>query len=282
MNANRAWWEVRIGLRGPFGLVGRLRHRDRRRPRRGHRAVRQGQRRPPPGCNEVRQKRTGTCFFLSPHLKVALGRGLFCAGGGEAARARNCGQTGPLYRPCRSLGHGRPRYRAPRVWQWVRAAPRAAGPSARAELLIYAKRLGKLARAQRWGWAAGPPYMRKPRLPCGLPLREARRGARACGGPNPATWETWDVRVLACGGTCPLGRGCRRGLSRSAETSLNNYYSPVCVRLVYSPSRPCPQRAGACIVLPRAAPQLVRPREPREPDTAEDAGGQTDHLGQAL
>ena len=25
----------------------------------------------------------------------------------------------------------------------------------------------------------------------------------------------------------------------------------------------------------------MRPREPREPDTAEDAGGQTDHLGQA-
>ena len=56
---------------------------------------------------------------------------------------------------------------------------------------------------------------------------------------------------------------------------------PVCVHPVHLPFRPCPQPARACIVLPRAAPQLVRPREPREPDTAEDAGGQTDHLGQA-
>ena len=56
---------------------------------------------------------------------------------------------------------------------------------------------------------------------------------------------------------------------------------PVCVHLVHPLSHACPPPAPACIVLPRAAPQLVRPREPREPDTAEDAGGQTDHLGQA-
>ena len=57
---------------------------------------------------------------------------------------------------------------------------------------------------------------------------------------------------------------------------------PVCVRPVHPRPRPCHRHAGACIVLPRAAPQTERPREPREPDTAEDAGGQTDHLGQAL
>ena len=56
---------------------------------------------------------------------------------------------------------------------------------------------------------------------------------------------------------------------------------PVCVHLVQARLNACPQPAGACIVLPRAAPQSMRPREPREPDTAEDAGGQTDHLGQA-
>ena len=57
---------------------------------------------------------------------------------------------------------------------------------------------------------------------------------------------------------------------------------PICVHLVHPPSHACPHPARACIVLPRAAPQSMRPREPREPDTAEDAGGQTDHLGQAL
>ena len=56
---------------------------------------------------------------------------------------------------------------------------------------------------------------------------------------------------------------------------------PICVHLVHPPSHACPHPARACIVLPRAAPQSMRPREPREPDTAEDAGGQTDHLGQA-
>ena len=82
MNAKQAWSEVQIGLGGPFGLIGRLRHRDRRRPRRGHRALHQGQRRPPLGCKEVRQIRTGT-RFLSPHPKVALGRGLFCVSEGR-------------------------------------------------------------------------------------------------------------------------------------------------------------------------------------------------------
>ena len=81
MNAKRAWLEVRIGLGDPFGLVGRLRYRDRRRPRRGHRALHQGQRRPPPGRRKIRQIRTCVCS-LSPHPKFTLGRGLFCAGEG--------------------------------------------------------------------------------------------------------------------------------------------------------------------------------------------------------
>ena len=67
-----------------------------------------------------------------------------------------------------------------------------------------------------------------------------------------------------------------------SENCLNYYSSPVCAHPVQARLNACPHPAPACIVLPRAAPQSMRPREPREPDTAEDAGGQTDHLGQAL
>ena len=91
------------------------------------------------------------------------------------------------------------------------------------------------------------------------------RYRRACGTPVRAC-------PVAAAGPEPGGR---------IKTRLKVSYSPTCVHPVQAPIRPCPQPAPACIVLPRAAPQLVRPREPREPDTAEDAGGQTDHLGQA-
>ena len=70
--------------------------------------------------------------------------------------------------------------------------------------------------------------------------------------------------------------------SSAGKARLIYYYPPVCVHPVHVPIRPCPRPAPACIVLPRAAPQPMRPREPREPDTAEDAGGQTDHSGQAF
>ena len=91
VNTKWAWSEVRIGLGDPFGLVGLLRHRNRRRPRRGRRAVHQGQRRPPPGRRGVREVRTGT-RFSSPHPKVALGRGLFCAGEGGPLGRRTAGR----------------------------------------------------------------------------------------------------------------------------------------------------------------------------------------------
>ena len=74
----------------------------------------------------------------------------------------------------------------------------------------------------------------------------------------------------------------RGSLLSGRESGLKGLFPPVCVRLVQARLNACPPPAGACIVLPRAAPQSERPREPREPDTAEDAGGQTDHLGQAL
>ena len=157
VNAKWAWSEVRIGLGDTFGLVGRLRHRNRRRPRRGRRAVHQGQRRPPPGRREVRKTRTGT-RLSGPHPKAASGRGLFCAGGGEAARARNRRQAGPPYRPRRSLGRGGPKHCAPRVWQCMRAAPCAASPSARAGPLMCARRPGRLAWARGWGGAARGPH----------------------------------------------------------------------------------------------------------------------------
>ena len=68
----------------------------------------------------------------------------------------------------------------------------------------------------------------------------------------------------------------------SLENCLNNHYLPdLCPSHVPTPPR-LPPPARARIVLPRAAPQPMRTREPREPDTAEDAGGQTDHSGQAF
>ena len=68
----------------------------------------------------------------------------------------------------------------------------------------------------------------------------------------------------------------------SLENCLNNHYLPdLCPSHVPTPPR-LPPPARARIVLPRAAPQPMRTREPRAPDTAEDAGGQTDHSGQAF
>ena len=74
---------------------------------------------------------------------------------------------------------------------------------------------------------------------------------------------------------------CRSGAGVLGKLLKQSLF-PVCVHLVHPRPHACPHPAPACIVLPRAAPQSMRPREPREPDTAEDAGGQTDHLGQAL
>ena len=54
-----------------------------------------------------------------------------------------------------------------------------------------------------------------------------------------------------------------RPASQARETRLNYYSSPICVRLVYSPSNACPHPAGACIVLPRAAPRSAAARTPR-------------------
>ena len=260
MNAKRAWSEVRIGLGETFGLVGHLRHRNRRRPRHGHRAVHQGQRRPSPGCNEVRQIRTCT-RFLSPHPPRCLGmRALLCQRG-ETARARNCGKTSLSYRPCRRLGRGGPKCCAPRVWQWARAAPCAAGPSTRAELPIYAKRRGRPAWAQGWGWAAGAPVHEKT-PPAVRPASLGSKARRPCmrGEPNPATWETWDVRASACGGNLPVGPRlsavalpqCRNELKQllfpdlcaSRGAPLPRLPSP-CGRVYSSPSRRTPVSAAA-------------------------------------
>ena len=116
--------------------------------------------------------------------------------------------------------------------------------------------------------------------------------ARATG-PDPADGLGWaDGRRLSIGGrTGVLGGGlyrCRgwrawagrpgraprssaslrpqrpgRSGTGAPETRLNFYYPPTCVRLVDSPSYACPHPAGACIVLPRAAPRSAAARTPR-------------------
>ena len=103
--------------------------------------------------------------------------------------------------------------------------------------------------------------MRRPRLSRGLPLWEARRGARACGGePNPAAWATWDVRAPACGGNLPVGPRlsagalprCRDGLKRlffpslcpSCAGAARRLPSP-CACVYSSPSRRTPVSAAA-------------------------------------
>ena len=54
----------------------------------------------------------------------------------------------------------------------------------------------------------------------------------------------------------PRGTGLRAAASqRDVKAALNNYHSPVCVHPVQARLNACPQPAGACIVLPRAAPQ---------------------------
>ena len=173
VNAKRSWWEVRIGLGGPFGLIGRLRHRDRRRPRRGHRAVRQGQRRPPSGRSEVRQIRTGT-RLSGPRPKVALGRGFFYVGeGGPLGRgtagrlACRIGRVAVLAMAGRNIarrafGNGRARH-------LVRPTRRPE-PGSR-----YMQRGPASLQGLRGGdGLRGPLCIRRPRLSCGLLLWEVR------------------------------------------------------------------------------------------------------------
>ena len=73
------------------------------------------------------------------------------------------------------------------------------------------------------------------------------RYRRACGTPVRAC-------PVAAAGPEPGG---------SIKTRLKVSYSPTCVRPVHPASRPCPQPAPACIVLPRAAPRCAGARTPR-------------------
>ena len=92
--------------------------------------------------------------------------------------------------------------------------------------------------------------MRRPRLSRGLPLWEARRGAFVCGGPNPATWATWDVRASACRGNLPVGprlsagEGVAQGGGVLAPLRAGN--AP---KQLFFPSL-CPSCAGAAQRLP--------------------------------
>ena len=116
------------------------------------------------------------------------------------------------------------------------------------------------------------------RQKCGRPVLG---GSAPHGHPLAAAVCRRPARAASCMGPGgPAPPVVRKRLA--PKNRLNNHYSPVCVHPVHAPIHACPRPAPACIVLPRAAPQPMRPREPREPDTAEDAGGQTDHSGQAF
>ena len=159
-------------------------------------------------------------------------------------------------RPCGQKG-ARPEFR-------VRACPRR--PRVRSDRRRPQRRL-------LWAAAALPP----------------RRSTAGAQGPG------WRGAVGTCSSDVSAGAARPCGLSLGADGPMRaagwsasqggnapkHLLSPVCVHPVQARLNACPLPAGACIVLPRAAPQSERPREPREPDTAEDAGGQTDHLGQA-
>ena len=207
-------------------------------------------------------------------------RALLCQRG-ETARARSRGQTGLSYRPCHRLGLGRPKYCAPSRLAMDACSTLCGQPVGQSRAPDICREARQACMGSGVGMGCeGPMHKKAPSVvwPASLGSKARRlcmRGVRRRG--RHETCGSWHA-----GGTCPLGRGYRRGLPRGAETSLKIHSSPVCVHPVQARLNACPHPARACIVLPRAAPQSMRPREPREPDTAEDAGGQTDHLGQAL
>ena len=102
---------------------------------------------------------------------------------------------------------------------------------------------------------------------------QQRGGAASRNKPRLSPVFEWiRVRVAPCavrwgggnGFARPAGQpGCRCPGLPGRETRLNYYSSPTCVRLVYSLSNACPPPAGACIVLPRAAPRSAAARTPR-------------------
>ena len=64
----------------------------------------------------------------------------------------------------------------------------------------------------------------------------------------------------------PCWRGLAQGQPRpslAGKPAQPNHSSPVCVRPVERPPRPCARPARACIVLPRAAPRNAAARTPR-------------------
>ena len=97
-------------------------------------------------------------------------------------------------------------------------------------------------------------------------LRQKRgprpRGVRAPRAPACGGARRRPARAVSCMGPGgPVPPVVRKRLA--PKKRLNSYYPPTCVRLVDSPSNACPQPAGACIVLPRAAPRSAAARTPR-------------------
>ena len=152
-----------------------------------------------------------------------------------------------------------------RVWQWVRAAPRVAGPSARAALLIYAERLGRLACAQGWGWAAGAPVHEKA-PPVVWPASLGSKARRLCmrGEPNPATWATWDVRVSACRGNLPVGPRLSAGAPPQGRNEPKNLLFPSLCASDGAPLPPLPPPCACVYSSPsRRTPVSAAARTPR-------------------
>ena len=179
--------EVRIGLGGPFGLVGRLRRRNRRRPCRGHRALHQGQHRPPPGRSKIRHIRTCIRFF-GPASQGRLGaRAFLCRrGGGRSGEEPRAGW------PVVSA--------VPQPWPWWAETLRAA-------------RLATDARGALCGQPVGqgrlPPYMQDMRGPL------SRKGGGPCAARGP----------LEIGGEKGRRRAEESSHPSGPEKRLNNYSS---------------------------------------------------------
>ena len=89
------------------------------------------------------------------------------------------------------------------------------------------------------------------------------------------------LRVLACRENLPVGPRLSAGALPQCRNEPKQLLSPnLCTSHVLTPP-PLPPACACVYSSPSRRTPVGRPREPREPDTAEDAGGQTDHLGQA-
>ena len=101
--------------------------------------------------------------------------------------------------------------------------------------------------------------------------RFSRRGSPVLAQAERATVST--VLAQACPGAAAPFPGWE-------TRPILSFFPSLCASHVLTPP-PLPPACACVYSSPSRRTPVGRPREPREPDTAEDAGGQTDHLGQA-